>query len=431
MRTEKKAAVEKVDPVAVTAAVLKETEETDFVLYETGSTFRLAVGARARVIVSRDAIERVEPKGGERLACADPFTEVPRALAEMTGGALAAYGYVAFDAAHAHMPYRKHADYPSVHLLVPDVEVTYDGSTLTVLADEGVDDLLAAATRAAPVTPRSPAKLEYDESAEQARFTPRLDAALAAIRVGRFEKVIVSRAVSFPGELDVLATHANARRSSGASRRFAFRLGRVSGVGSSPSPVLVAEGGSVSTLPLAGTRHRGKDPAADEQLTRELFADPKEVREHAMSVRRALAELRGVCRPGTVVVSDFMDVVKYAFTQHLASRVRGELAHGRSAWDALRAVFPAVTVTGVEKEPAVAFIDEIEDVPRGVYGGAVGVFGPADRIDTGLAIRSVFSADDRVVLNAGAGVVAESETGFEFRESRNKMQTMLVNVVLA
>jgi salicylate synthetase len=427
MKTANKVPAGSLDPVAVASAVLAATGESEFLLFESGNTFRIAVGVKNRVVVERDAIECTDDGGTRRAACADPFAEVPTALAGTE--AQAAYGYVAFDAAHAHLPYRKHAPYPSVHLVVPNVELVFDGTTLTVNASESPETLLSAALVAKPFAMRAPSGLEIEDATEEPKFTPRLVAALDAIRAGRFEKVIVSRAVSFPGELDVLATHANARRA-GASRRFAFRLGRVSGVGSSPSPVLVSNGRQVSTLPLAGTRPRGDGDEADEQLRKELFADPKEVREHAMSVRRALSELRDVCTPESVVVSDFMGVVRYRFTQHLASRVQGDIAEGKTSWDALRAVFPAVTVTGVEKEPAVAFIDEIEDVPRGVYGGAVGVFGPGGQIDTGLAIRSVFGEEGRIVFNAGAGVVAESETGFEFRESRDKMRTMLVNVVV-
>lgn len=416
------------DPVAVAEACVARRGASELVLYENGARFTLAIGARKRVIVDHGVLERHDGQAKVTSPSADPFADVPRALSELGASDVAAYGYVSFDAAYGHLPYRKHAPYPCVHLIVPEATVSFADGEVEVAASEGAEELLATALDAAPFELRAPSSLTVDDSDEQARFTPRIEAALEAIRAGTFEKVIVSRDVRFEGELDVLATHANARRS-GAARRFAFRLGRVAGVGSSPSPVLVSDGRTVSTLPLAGTRHRGETPEADQQLTRELFADAKEVREHAMSVRRVLAELRPVCEQGSVVVADFMTTVKYRFTQHIASRIEGTLAAGETSWDALRHVFPAVTVTGVEKEPAVAFIDSIEPTARGVYGGAVGVFGPAGHIDTGIALRSVFGYGGEIVLNAGAGIVAESELDFEFRESSHKLRTMLVNVV--
>ena len=235
-----------------------------------------------------------------------------------------------------------------------------------------------------------------------------------------------------PGPLDLLGTYASSSMVNNAHRSYCFRLGDVGGVGFSPEILMEANGrGRVATNPLAGTRPRGADEARDAEIRGELFTDPKEVKEHALSVLLAQEEIASVCDPASVRVHDFMEVKKFRCVQHLSSRVSGKLAPGRTLWDALRVLFPGVTVSGIPKAPALRWISESEAEPRGIYAGAVGYVDERGRADLAIAIRSAFQYGRTVHLNAGAGIVAESKPDFEYIESVNKMNTMLSQIVLA
>lgn len=184
------------------------------------------------------------------------------------------------------------------------------------------------------------------------------------------------------------------------------------------------------TNPLAGTRPRSDSLEQDEQFNRELFTDAKEVKEHALSIWLAQDELSEFCLPHTVRVFDFMQVKQYRWVQHLSSRLGGQLQPGKTLWDALKVLFPGITVSGIDKQRALVWIDRLEQEPRGIYAGGIGWVDSRDMADLAIAIRSAYQYGDAVYLNAGAGIVAESIPQNEYLESVNKMNTMLTNLVL-
>ena len=162
----------------------------------------------------------------------------------------------------------------------------------------------------------------------------------------------------------------------------------------------------------------------------ELFTDAKEVKEHALSIWLAQDEIDSLCVPETVRIFNFMEVKKYRCVQHLSSRVGGQLKPGNTLWDALKVLFPGITVAGINKQQALAWIERLEEEPRGVYAGGIGWVDSHGRADLAIAIRSVYQYGDEIRLNAGAGIVAESVPRNEYIESVNKMNTMLTNLVL-
>jgi salicylate synthetase len=252
-----------------------------------------------------------------------------------------------------------------------------------------------------------------------------------AIRAGALQKAILSRCARVPGALDLLGTYTASAQVNNAARSYCFRMDDVAGVGFSPEILLESDGrGLVTTNPLAGTRPRGADEREDEGIRGELFTDAKEVKEHALSVLLAQEEIASVCEPDSVRVYDFMEVKRFRCVQHLSSRVSGRLSPGKTLWDALGAVFPGVTVSGISKARALQWISDLEPEARGIYGGAVGWIDSSGRSDLAIAIRSAFQYGNTVHLNAGAGIVAESMPEREYIESVNKMNTMLSRVVL-
>jgi len=191
------------------------------------------------------------------------------------------------------------------------------------------------------------------------------------------------------------------------------------------------EGGRVEVRPIAGTRPRGATPAEDEALAAELCADAKERAEHLMLVDLGRNDVGRVARTGTVTVPELMAVERYSHVMHLTSHVQGELAAGKTWHDVLRAAFPAGTLSGAPKIRAMEIIDELEPHRRGIYGGAVGYVSFAGNMDMAIAIRTLVSVGDRILVQAGAGLVHDSDPDREYEETVNKARGVLRAVALA
>ena len=191
-------------------------------------------------------------------------------------------------------------------------------------------------------------------------------------------------------------------------------------LGSSPEVLVRVEGRTAAVRPIAGTRRRGKDPVEDEARIADLLTDPKERAEHVMLVDLGRNDLGRVCRPGTVRTTDLMTIERYSHVLHMVSHVEGELADGVSAFDALRATFPAGTVSGAPKVRALQIIDALEGRRRGVYAGSVGYFGFDGSMDTCIAIRTMEVREGFAHLGVGAGVVLDSKPEREWEETHEK-----------
>jgi len=202
-------------------------------------------------------------------------------------------------------------------------------------------------------------------------------------------------------------------------------------VGASPETLVKVDRGEVLTFPIAGSRPRGTTPAQDVALGEELLADPKELSEHVMLVDLARNDLSKVCRPGTVSVAEFMALRRFSHIMHICSTVVGKLDDGREALDVLTATFPAGTLSGAPKPRAIALIDELEPAARGVYGGTVGYFDFAGNLDMAIAIRTAFIRGQRASVQAGAGIVADSDPATEYVEARNKAAAAVRAVQMA
>jgi anthranilate synthase component 1 len=199
-------------------------------------------------------------------------------------------------------------------------------------------------------------------------------------------------------------------------------------VGASPELLVRVEDGIVSNHPIAGTRPRGKDNKADKALEKELKTDEKERAEHLMLVDLARNDVGRISEPGSVEVTQFMDVERYSHVMHLVSHVQGKLRKGLTQFDALRACFPAGTVSGAPKIRTMEIIAELEPDKRGPYAGAVGYFDFSGNIDTAIAIRTIIIKDGVAYVQAGAGIVADSVPAKEYQECLNKMQAMLTAI---
>jgi anthranilate synthase component 1 len=212
---------------------------------------------------------------------------------------------------------------------------------------------------------------------------------------------------------------------------FYLRLGGDILIGSSPEVMVRLEGREITVRPIAGTRPRGTEERADAEMEHELVTDPKEIAEHIMLVDLGRNDVGRVAKIGTVAVTERMAVERYSHVMHLVSNVRGELADGMDCFDAFRATFPAGTLTGAPKIRAMEIIEDLEPVRRGVYGGAVGYFSFSGNMDTGITIRTILVKNGSVYVQAGAGIVADSDPEREHLECVNKARAMIQAIRLA
>jgi anthranilate synthase component 1 len=210
-----------------------------------------------------------------------------------------------------------------------------------------------------------------------------------------------------------------------------LRCGDATIVGASPEVMVRLEGDRIELRPIAGTRRRGATEEEDRALEQDLLADPKERAEHIMLVDLGRNDVGRVSEPGSVNVSELMVIERYSHVMHIVSNVRGKLSRGNDSYDVIRACFPAGTVSGAPKIRAMEIIEELEPTRRGPYAGAVGYFGFSGNMDTCITIRTLVIKEGVAYIQAGGGVVADSDPVAEYQETVNKAKAMMRAVAMA
>ena len=244
-------------------------------------------------------------------------------------------------------------------------------------------------------------------------------------------QVVLSQRFQVGLQADAFAVYRALRHVNPSPYMYFIRLADKAIAGSSPEMLVRVEGGRVETHPIAGTRPRGATEADDARLAEELKGSEKERAEHVMLVDLGRNDLGRVCEYGSVRVSQFMRVERYSHVMHLVSKVEGRLADGVDRLDALAACFPAGTVSGAPKLRAMEIIAALEPTRRGIYAGAIGYLDFAGNLDCCIAIRTVTVDGAVASVQAGAGIVADSDPAAEFEETRAKAQAMLRAIEIA
>ena len=308
----------------------------------------------------------------------------------------------------------------------PDVDAAYDAAAVRL--DALVDDL----SRPLPYVPsRPPADVPADPLAVRstmpgAHYRDAVEVAREYILAGDAFQVVLAQRFDLEEPVDPFDVYRVLRQVNPSPYMYLVRHPAVTLVGSSPEPMVQLLDGRVISRPIAGTRYRGRSEEHDRRLAAELSENPKERAEHVMLVDLARNDVGRVVRYGTEQVDELMTLERYSHVMHLTSQVSGELAEGRSAVDVLRATFPAGTVSGAPKVRAMEIIDELEPVKRGPYAGVVGYVDFSGNLDTAITIRTmVWGPDGRASVQAGAGIVADSDPADEDLECANKARALL------
>lgn len=423
-----------------------------------GSTPSLIVRSRG------NTVETIENGQMTSRTSADPLDCVRETLARFTpveveglprffGGAV---GYMGYDMVRhfEHLPTDKPAllDAYDAYFLVTDTIVIFDtmSQKIKVVSNahlEG-DTTPGEAYRKAtekitaiimrlrmPLTgctaPATGKRVELHSNVTRADFEASVEKAKEYVRSGDIIQVVLSQ--RFSGELsaDPLDIYRVLRTLNPSPYMFFLRLDDTVIAGASPEVMVRKEGQRVELRPIAGTRPRGGTVEEDARLAEELLADPKERAEHVMLVDLGRNDLGRVCSTGSVRVTELMVIERYSHVMHIVSNVQGELSNGRDAFDLVRATFPAGTLSGAPKVRAMEIIDELEPIRREVYGGAVGYFSFSGNMDLAITIRTLVIKDGKVHLQAGAGIVADSDPTAEWQETVNKGMAVMKAIELA
>jgi salicylate synthase len=422
------------DPLDTAIRLSQEAPFRDFVLYEKEGIWHYAGGAAAQLWVNPREIIASWPGKRNRVAWeGNPLPGVSAVLSEYPGQRWNAYGWATFELAYYlwGLP-AVESELALVRLVIPHTEAVIGAGGAVIRSLDRRIATECMELMEAPGVDLAPAVEPVSIGVGRDWYLDAVRAAVADIHAGLLEKVIISRRVPVGRDIDVAATYRLGRKANTPARSFLLRLDDMEAAGFSPEIVAVTDGrGRVSTQPLAGTRALGRGAETDRALGVELTTDPKEIYEHAISMRSSWMELASVCSPGTVRVDEPMELRFRGTVQHLGSLVSGQLAAGRSSLDALAAVFPAVTASGLPKAAACACVSRIEPVARGLYAGSVLRLGSDSTLDATLVLRSVYQANGNAWLQAGAGIVGVSRPEREFEETCEKLASVASHIVPA
>ena len=368
--------------------------------------------------------------------------DVDQGLPKFTGGLVGYFGYDTVRYIEPRLGMCPNADLlgtPDILLMLSDEVVVFDNLSGKLYVVVHVDPSDGAAmakgeTRLSQLVRllEQPVKRpEYTPAAEvsekdfvsgftQQGFEAAVEKAREYIVDGDIMQVVLSQRMSIPFAAPPLDLYRALRSLNPSPYMFFLNLEEFHVVGSSPEILTRYEDGKVTVRPIAGTRPRGGDEAQDRALEAELLADPKELAEHLMLIDLGRNDVGRIAETGSVELTDRMVIERYSHVMHIVSNVEGKLREGMSAMDALRATFPAGTVSGAPKIRAMEIIDELEPVKRGIYAGAVGYLGWHGNMDTAIAIRTAVIQDRTLHIQAGAGIVYDSVPRNEWDETMNK-----------
>jgi anthranilate synthase component I len=436
----------------------------------------IGVSPRKAFVFRNDCMEIHEGDEIITTAIDDPLYALSDALQEMksihipgmprfTGGLAGYLGYETMRYFEPSIPLKANENMPDAIFMMADTIIAFDhafgkimliatprtdmkGSAAQDEAQARLDEIeeqIAGPLPSAPSSGRQSGTgktsestpLEMQSNMTPAQYMQAVEKAKTHIAAGDIFQVVPSQRLSRETEANPFDIYRALRRLNPSPYMFYFNFGMLAGdeplhlIGASPEMHVRYEEGEATLRPIAGTRRRGASDAEDEALADDLMNDPKERAEHVMLVDLARNDLGRVCDYGSVHVPELMQVEKYSHVMHIVSKVQGALRPDMDAFQLLRATFPAGTVSGAPKIRAMQIIDEMEHDQRGPYAGAVGYIGADGCMDTCIAIRTLVMRGKTVSVQAGAGIVADSDPESEYYETMNKAKALAVAVEMA
>lgn len=414
-------------------------------------------GSQIRVFQNHELIQTlIKPDPLKWIAQFQATFKVPELdeLPKFNGGLVGYFGYDTVRYVETRLgeaPPNDPLGCPDILLMVSDELVVFDNLSnrlfLIVHADTAQENAYQLAEnrldsltqQLRESTPKTPAHTAINKVSEQDfisgfthdGFIEAVEKAKQYITDGDIMQVVLSQRLSIPYAATPIDLYRALRTLNPSPYMFYLNLDDFHVVGSSPEILVRMEDEEVTVRPIAGTRQRGKTPEEDKALEDDLLSDPKELAEHLMLIDLGRNDIGRVSQTGTVKLTDKMVIERYSHVMHIVSNVTGKVLPGMTALDALRATFPAGTVSGAPKVRAMEIIDELEPVKRGVYAGAVGYLSWSGNMDTAIAIRTAVIKNQQLHIQAGAGIVYDSVPESEWQETMNKARAVFRAVAMA
>ncbi len=418
----------------------------------------IAIGAREQIKYQNDQTEYIDMEGNREILREDPFSFLQeyyakidtRRYQQMAEEAGFGYtdgfiGYIAYDMVKVFEPTLKpFMDGLEDTLKTPDLDMirpklligfSHKSAKLTIIDPDDlyagmVAEVVALLERAHKPLAIKPVVLEGEGrfSLSKARFEEIVLEAKEHIRAGDVFQMLPSNRYTQMGEIDPLSFYRVLRSKNPSPYLFLLEFDDFSICGSSPEVMVRLTDGEILLRPIAGTRKRGKTKQRDHELEQEMLNDPKECAEHLMLIDLGRNDVGRVAKTGTVTVPEIMRVEKYSHVMHMVSDVVAQIDEGKDMFDLFRATFTAGTMTGAPKIKAMELIAKFEGLKRGFYSGSVGYFSFTGDMDSAIAIRTSLIQPDRITLQAGAGVVADSVPELEYLEVENKLNALMVTL---
>jgi len=354
-------------------------------------------------------------------------------------------GFIAYDMVRVFEPILEKSmenlsdplDTPDLDLVRPQMILAYShkSAKLTMILNDNsmkdsFDDIISMLGKSSTPMPIEPVKLDGEGyfSIEEERFKQMVDESKEHIRSGDIFQILLSNRYTQKGKIDPLSFYRVLRSKNPSPYLFLLDYGDFSICGSSPEVMVRLTNNEILLRPIAGTRKRGKTHQRDLELEQEMLNDPKECAEHLMLIDLGRNDVGRVAQTGTVKVTDMMRVERYSHVMHMVSDVEAELEEDKDMFDLFAGTFTAGTMTGAPKIKAMEIIAEFEGLKRGFYSGAVGYFAFNGNMDSAIAIRTSLIQPDSITLQAGAGVVADSQPELEYLEVKNKLGALLSTI---
>ncbi|KAJ5876305.1 uncharacterized protein N7529_001889 [Penicillium soppii] len=419
-------------------SVLARHKTDDYYAYERGENWFIGIGNQASLIfdskgetvtIDKESSQTSRPLDGSSI------TDVAREfVSDNSKSGCRIFGQAGFNyAAHVRGQQFTPGNWPLLALLVPRIELLLIGHTITLkgIEEEEVKSLYEFVRyHSASLCLTCHQSVQHIDTQDiEGNYTARVEKALLDIAQGQYVKVIPSRILEIEYKIDMPATLLAGRRSNNPARTFSLSHAGYQATGFSPELVFSVDNGRVITEPLAGTRSAKGTEEEVKKLRHELLNDPKEIVEHVISVREAIEELRQLCPPDTIKVEDLMSSRARGSVQHLGSSVAGTLLPEKDMWDAFNVLFPSITASGIPKNAAMEAIQLLEDKPRELYSGAVFMIENSKSFEAALVLRTVFQDENRGWIQAGAGVISQSNPQRELEETREKLASIAPFVI--
>ncbi len=421
-----------------TAAYLCSVQrDNNFYLYENNDCVSVGVEIYSEIIVTAEEIVIKRESAGQSIKVFDLCRDLDDLFKSIDVDSWRAYGIANFGLARYIYGLNVGTETGELlHLIIPDREyrVSKDTILLRALNKDDIKTMEKNIFNVFPGGGREENVTFYDGKEvllfDEEYYKDIVGLAVKEIDNKKYQKVILSRKIPVQSRLDMLQTYIHGRYRNTPARSYFYSFTDLEVTGFSPETIAeIDASGTVYTFPLAGTRALTGDSKTDKNLKQELLHDPKEIAEHAISVRLAAEELEQVCVPGSAVVTEFMSVMERGTVQHLGSRLRGKLSAEYNPWHAFFKLFPAVTASGIPKKEAIEAIGRIEKDARNLYSGGVLTYDSDGTLDAALVLRTIFQNKEETWVRVGAGIVDMSNPERELEETREKVSSIAGQLV--